>query len=283
MLMATSLNIFEDLRPDMPGYMRRIAAAGIEGLDYNGIDVIRDWVKVDGARWAAEMAEAAQGAGLVFVQSHGPMFSGYDDQCATHEALVRPCLEYSARLGVPWMVMHPFTLPAPATWQDNFRANLAFYRAYLPACEATGVGLALENMSDFFSKGRRYCATPDELANLCDALDHPLVGLCWDTGHAHLQQVPQEWAIGQLGSRLKVLHIQDNNARNDDHILPLHGSIDWSTVLAGLKAAGYTGAWSLETHNGIRRLPDHLRDEALALGVKISRWITRDYDVPASA
>ena len=113
--------------------------------------------------------------------------------------------------------------------------------------------------------------------------DLPLVGLCWDTGHAHLQRVPQAWAIGQLGARLKVLHIQDNNAQNDDHILPLHGTIDWSTVLDGLRAAGYQGAWSLEVHNGIRRLPDHLRDDALALGVKVSRWLTRDYAVPASA
>lgn len=276
---GTSLHVFREIEKDWPGYMGRIAAAGFTVLDFNGIDCIRPWLAQGegaGDRLAAECAAAAAGAGLRFSQSHGPMFSSYDDQCQNYEPLMQAGFDWSARVGAPWMVMHPFTLPGMATWQENHRANVEFYRAWLPTCERLGVGLALENMSDRFGDHRRYCSTPDELVHLVEALDHPLAGICWDTGHAHLQRLDQTWAIGQLGSLLKITHIADNNGLRDDHILPSHGTVDWEKVRAGLQAAGYGGAWSLECHNGIARVPEELRDLTMKVGVEISRWLTRD-------
>jgi sugar phosphate isomerase/epimerase len=269
---ATSLNVFDDYVGPIEDNVRRLAQAGFEGIDFNGIDVVRAWLADGGDRHVARLGAAAAAHGLVFTQAHGPMFKDHDDQCATAEPLIAACLRWSGRLGVPWMVMHPFTLPG-ATLAANREANVAFYRAWLPRMEACGVGIALENMSDHFSPHRRYGAVPEELADLCDTLDHPLFGLCWDTGHARLQELDQRAALGLLGARLKVLHVQDNNGHRDDHILPYTGTIDWSTVVAGLHAAGYAGAWCFEVHNAVRTLPDALRDQALALMVGIGRTL----------
>jgi len=118
---------------------------------------------------------------------------------------------------------------------------------------------------------------PGELTKLCDALDHELFGLCWDTGHAMLQCLDQQAALSSLGSRLKVLHIQDNDGKSDAHILPFHGKVKWDDVVAGLQGAGYQGAWTYETHNAVRTLPDPLRDDALRLAVAIGRHFTRQF------
>lgn len=271
MLVATSLNVFDDRTDLIPRSLARLAAAGFGGLDFNGIDVLRTWLTEGQADAHLDsLATAAAAHGLKFVQSHGPMFKDLDDQSATGDLLIDAGLRWSARLGVPWMVMHPFTVPG-ATLAENHAANLAFYRPWLPLCEELGIGLALENMADRFSPFRRYCSVPEELADLADSLEHPLVGLCWDTGHAHLQRLDQRVAIGSLGARLKVVHLQDNNGGGDDHIMPYHGNIKWDDVLAGLRDARFAGALTFEVHNGVRRVPDDLRDAALALLAGIGR------------
>jgi sugar phosphate isomerase/epimerase len=278
MIVATSLNLLHDITPDIPGAIGRFAAAGFEGFDFNGIDVVANWVKNDGDRHVGKLKDAVEQHGLRFVQAHGPMFSNYAEELAGSPALTPPCLEWCARLKAPWMVMHPLTVDRSASRSENLAANLSYFRDMLPAMERHGVGVAIENMSDVFGGPRRYGAVPEDLVELCDHLAHPLFGLCWDTGHANLQHLSQRAALGMLGSRLKVLHVQDNDGLQDNHILPYHGNIKWDEVLAGLKAAGYTGEWTFEVHNAVRPLPDALRDEAMRLAVSIGRHLCARFD-----
>ncbi len=89
---------------------------------------------------------------------------------------------------------------------------------------------ALESPSKIFlipagrHGGRQCCrffgAVPDELCELIDTLNHPLIGACWDTGHARMMHHDQKACLTAIGSRLKALHIQENDGRNDDHMLP---------------------------------------------------------------
>ncbi len=108
-------------------------------------------------------------------------------------------------------------------------------------------------------------------------MNHPLVGICWDTGHAQVSGHDQRAAIESLGSRLKALHIQENDGGSDDHLLPfatVRNGVKWHDVAQALGAIGYGGAFVFETRNAFDAVPDELFDDHLQLAVKIARYIT---------
>jgi sugar phosphate isomerase/epimerase len=143
--------------------------------------------------------------------------------------------------------------------------------------EQTGVGIAMENMFDrertkAGAPRRSYCSDPYELLELIDTLNHPLVGACWDTGHAHRQGLDQS-VIREFGKRLKALHVQDNNGLQDQHLLPYQGNIDWKAVTGALAAIGYEGDFTYEAHMSIRKLPEELRDVGLKYSADLARYL----------
>jgi L-ribulose-5-phosphate 3-epimerase len=109
--------------------------------------------------------------------------------------------------------------------------------------------------------------------DLIDALNHPLFGACWDTGHANEQGLKQQ-AMVELGSRLKAMHINDNDGIRDQHLLPYQGNINWASVVQSLKAIGYEGAFTYETHNSIRHLPEPLQQSGLKYAADVARYLT---------
>lgn len=280
MNVATSLNVLYDYTADIPRAVARLAAAGFDALDFNGCDMMQLWRGPAGEDHIEQLRAAAAEHGLPFVQAHGPMYAYWGEKAAEGLADTFRCLDWCGRLGVPWMVMHPGTIPGgydPAHHDATLEANLAYFRQFIPAMEEHGVGIAIENLSDAFYNHRCFGAVPAELIELRDALDHELFGLCWDTGHAFLQKLPQTTAIGSLGDRLKVLHVQDNDGKSDHHLLPFHGKIVWDEVVAGLKQAGFAGTWTYEVHAAVRFLPDELRDHALNLAVAVGRWFAAQF------
>ena len=80
--------------------------------------------------------------------------------------------------------------------------NTAFFRSLIPIIDETGVGIAIENMI-----GGQFtdAASLLELLNRIDGKDR--FGLCWDTGHAHLNKLDQVKSIQMMGNKLKATHI----------------------------------------------------------------------------
>ncbi len=281
MELATSLNVFEDPSVSVEAAIRRCVAVGFRALDFNNCDYKEALLKQSWAEeeaWVQGIREAADQAGAHFVQMHGPMFNklGQGEQFEALVEISKRSLRAGAILGAKWDVFEPDVAGGPfdaVHYRDLRDRNAAFVRRLLPVAEETGVGIAVEIVADAFaaSRGSRrsYGAVPEELIELVDYLDHPLVGVCWDTGHAQIQGLDQERALGALGKRLKAMHVQDNDGRSDQHLLPDHGKVDWPAVMRGLVAAGFPGPFTYEIHNAIVPLPDALRDDALALAYRV--------------
>ena len=110
------------------------------------------------------------------------------------------------------------------------------------------MGIAIENMIAGSSAGRFGC-THEDLLELLDRLgDDERFGVCWDTGHANLNQNDQPSAIRALGSRLRCLHVNDNHGKTDDHTLPFLGTVQWQGIMQALKDIGYSGDFTYEIH-----------------------------------
>ena len=97
----------------------------------------------------------------------------------------------------------------------------------LPAAEKNSIKIAMENMIDY--------DTSVELAELAAEYNHPNLGLCLDTGHAHVKE-GLENAIDNMKDYLVTCHLHDNDGSSDQHLPPGYGSIEWQKLVSKLKA-----------------------------------------------
>lgn len=169
-------------------------------------------------------------------------------------------MDFFKEIGVDCAVMHPDT-----TWlkrynyQHEHNMAIKLLTPYAEYAHKIGLELVIENMRGAgFSAPpylKRYCTEYADLITLADELG---CGICWDTGHANISAQNQKEALLAIGSRLKMVHINDNFAEDDIHIAPFVGNADWQGVADGLREIGYAGSVNLEV--GCNALPMELRD-----------------------
>ena len=114
-----------------------------------------------------------------------------------------------------------------------------------------GVKMCLENM--FGEDQRRGCLVPDmfsdphEYAQFFDELNDPdNFTCCIDTGHAGITGEDCGDTIRVMGSRVRALHLNDNDFRTDGHLIPFQGKIDWDDVMRALAEIDYQGDFTFE-------------------------------------
>ncbi|MBQ6946421.1 MAG: sugar phosphate isomerase/epimerase, partial [Clostridia bacterium] len=79
-------------------------------------------------------------------------------------------------------------------------------------------------------------------------------GFCWDCGH-NLCYTPMEDMMAKYGDRLICTHIHDNRGvtrpgdihyRDDLHLLPFDGNLDWEWFADKIKESKFDGPLTLE-------------------------------------
>lgn len=105
-------------------------------------------------------------------------------------------------------------------------------------CRQLGVSLLVENTPNDL-------ATPEKLKELLKALHYPDLGVCFDTGHAHMTSSVHQ-AFGVLESHIRSTHVHDNKRDRDAHLWPGEGTIDWADTMRALSAAPHTPAILME-------------------------------------
>ena len=265
MKVCTSINVFYDWDFIVPveDQIQRVYDAGFRHMDMNFWDWCTDprspFCQDNWRDWVEGIAKKAQALNVKFTQAHADVFNFYTGDPARYEMYLR-CLEGAAMLGIPWMTFHPSGHPdfSPEIEAKNIKENIEYYKPLVEIAEKYKVGIALENMS------RRLCSA-DHLIQMVDALDSPYVGVCWDTGHAHIAGQNQYESLKALGPRLHALHIQDNDGITDEHMPPHFGTIEWDPVMKALREIKYPGDFTFEAHMIVRRVPNGCRADALRL------------------
>jgi sugar phosphate isomerase/epimerase len=135
------------------------------------------------------------------------------------------------------------------------------------------VGLAIENMFIHAGVPACFAASCDDLVELVDTLgDSRVFGICWDTGHGHMNKLDQPAAVRKMGKRLTALHINDNRGQGgDDHLLPYHGFIAWEPFLKALGDVGYEGDFAYEIHNFSKGFDAAFHQEAVTFARKLGQ------------
>jgi sugar phosphate isomerase/epimerase len=120
----------------------------------------------------------------------------------------------------------------------KFEAALSSIEHLRAFARQLGVSLLVENIPNDLS-------TPERLQELLRALHYPDLGICFDTGHAHLMSSVHQ-AFGVLQDRILSTHVHDNQRDRDSHLWPGAGTIDWNQTMQSLQSAPHAPALLME-------------------------------------
>jgi sugar phosphate isomerase/epimerase len=172
------------------------------------------------------------------------LFSSAASDAAQRDKSVREArmaLDIARRLPFKFLVMH-LGIPAAAPGAENSNQPDAARRSLediAVAASEVGVQVAVEVIPNALSSA-------DALVHLIEEqLDGIDVGICLDYGHAHLMGDLGE-AIECVGGHLRTTHVHDNRGREDDHLVPFAGSINWDMAMMETQKIGYDGVLMLE-------------------------------------
>ena len=261
---------------------RLIRACGFEAIDWN-IDRGWDRAAVTAGRlegsifeqsdeavlafFADELAEIRKN-GLVITQAHAPFPSHVRGVPGFREYAVdiyRSCIRLCHAVGCRHLVIHGISCrynEPEMTAGDMWEKNMALFGELIPTLLETDVTICLESpfaSTPLVTEG--VCSDPRDAVAMIDGLNaaagRECFGLCLDTGHLNLLRKNVVNYIRILGTRIKALHIHDNNGVDDQHMMPFTGCFRWQEFLSTLREVGYKGDLSFETWAQIRaeRLP----------------------------
>lgn len=219
----------------------RYADVNLGGAFFEGSPLCGDgWEK-----WAYDIGNTAARLGIGLVQAHSSD-SIYDAGAARdyRTSIIEREMQICQMLGVPAMVVHALSR-GQITREDFMVTNTAFYKELTAVAEKTGVTVCTENTCRQNSS-TYYLYEAGDLNELCDRVNHPLFGTCWDVGHGHCHGVDPYETVTTLRKNLRVLHVHDNYASADLHIQPYAGNFCYDALLLGLKDSGFAGYFTLE-------------------------------------
>lgn len=161
-------------------------------------------------------------------------------------------IEIAAKFSVKTIVIHPGGYnPDLQTEMDKIlKLNVAAFRQLADAAAENGIRIGIENLPypDMI--------TANEVMNLIKEIDHPALGVNFDTSHANMCGINSAEMAHQFGDSLISTHLSDNNGSGDQHLVPGGGTIDWIGLMKALKDIGYKGDINLEIPGERQKNPE---------------------------
>lgn len=269
-----------------------IANAGFESVDFN-LDTFLKNSDVYAGRmnkvfdadlesllaYFGEYKKAFEAHGIRPSQMHAPypilVPARGDVTDYMQETVIPKSIAIAGMMRIPWVVMHPFKLQYTYGIDAERAMNLKYFESLIPLLKAYNVGVCVENLYE--AVGGRItegtCADPQDAVYYVDTLNHladeELFGCCLDTGHMELTHRDPADYIRQVGKRLKILHIHENDAIGDLHQMPYtfgskpEDGVDWDDFRKALDEIEFEGTLSFETFPCVNSFPRGAREEVL--------------------
>jgi len=242
--MKTSCSAFVYCNYELADALRRIAAAGFDGVDFWGgrpHAYRRDLSEAEIRGLRAVLAETHLGvASFIPAQFRYPT-----SLCSPNDTIRNDSVTYiqdsiitAAGLGAPVVSVCPgHTLHGQGLADGWARLADSLNRI----CEVAlryGIRIALEPADRYETD---LMQTTGEGLRMCHELGHANLGVLLDNGHAYAVGESCVQAVRSLGDRLFHVHVDDNNGQRDQHLIPGDGAFDFPPFIAALRSVGYDG------------------------------------------
>ncbi len=244
--MSTYVYIKKRLHPGLLDTLKRGGAQAIE------IFAARGHFNYTEREHIKELAGWFQTEGVEFHSMHSPIYMSNDFRSGGQplnivdvekprriDAMdeIKRAIEVAEYMPFRFLIQHigksdEFDDPRKFEWALS---GIEHLRAF---CRQLGVSLLVENTPNDL-------ATPERLKELLKALHYSDLGICFDTGHAHLMSSVHQ-AFGVLEDRIRSTHVHDNHRDKDSHLWPGDGTIEWGETMHALRAAPQVPALLME-------------------------------------
>ena len=207
--------------------------------------------------------EYARDAGLYIENMHGPWVGAnelWTDSLAGQSFMdeIVENIKVCSSFEIPTLVMHPECKNGTeyAELPETFDIGIDKWKRIIDIAERLNINIAIENM-----------ARPEYLDCIFTNIESKRLGFCFDSGHWNLL-IPEVDLLTLYGDKLMVLHLNDNDGKDDLHTLPFSGNIDWSDIKAKLKVIDYKGSIALEVGN---KTFEHITEPAKFLEIAVEK------------
>ncbi len=237
--MSTYVHVRERLHP---GLLDNLARAGAQAIEIFGTRGHFDYTNPQHVR---EIASWFQSNTVEFHSMHSPMIAEYDwsrrsgyehlniaskDRKTRINAMdeIKRAIEVAEKLPFRFLVQHVGNTGEEFD-MNKFDAAMTSVEHLRAFAKPLGVRLLLENTPNEL-------ATPEKLKELLRIGHFGDVGICFDTGHAHIMGGVAP-ALELLKDDIRSTHVHDNRQDRDAHLWPGEGTIDWKLTMELLRSA----------------------------------------------
>lgn len=235
------------------GAIEKIGAQGYDCIDYQGfVNIETDFFKLPEEEFLAAVAEQKaliSSHGLEVSQAHAPWRTPKDGDPEERKRWViamKKAIRGTNALGCTRFVVHPLFpyMDSAENPEEVWAMNEEFLAELADYAKGYGVNVCFENMPfPLFP-----ITTVEHCIEMVDKLGRDNLKICLDTGHAAIfTGADVASAVKKIGQRLEAVHIHDNMGKNDEHLIPGDGIVDWDEFAKALKEIGFDKVISLET------------------------------------
>ena len=224
--------------------VERYAEAGV-----SGITVWRQWLE---GRDPIEAGDRIRSAGLQVVSLCRGGFYPAVEEKAREEAVEdnKRAIEDAAALGAPLVVLVCGAVPGQSLVESRKQITDGI-AATLPLAESLGVKLAIEPLHPMYADDRSAINSLASANDVCDELNHPLVGIAYDVYHLWWDpDLEEQTKRTAQADRLFAYHVCDwmtptTDLLNDRGLMG-EGCIDLRGIRGMVEGAGFDGMIEVE-------------------------------------
>lgn len=230
--------------------LTEMAKCGFNNIE---LDTAAPWNKEEeilNFPFVKEACKIAKDLGVTVSSAHLPFSVSWWDFASPNEAnrvdavnSFKRAVDSFGEFLPPILVVHPSAKPKEGEERQSRLNSLT--KSMQEICYYTPSLVCIENMVNDGLLNK--ISEAKELLNAAAKLFMTI-----DVNHSFLQ--PPEDYILQIGSKVKNLHISDNDGLKEQHWLPKKGVINFQKVLCALEKVGYNGTFNYElslVKNGI--------------------------------
>jgi sugar phosphate isomerase/epimerase len=251
MLRVLSTHLFLQHRLH-PGLLDLAARSGAQGIE---IFAARQHFNYTYQEAVTELADWFRSNSIVPFSMHAPLFADREMGRAGAPGInvihpeksrriaamdeIKRSLEVAERLPIQNLIVH--LGEQNDGWSQQTLDDALTALEHLAAfAKPLGVRILVENLTN-------EATTPERLMSILEIGHLDNIGVCLDTGHAHIT-VGLLQAIETFRDRIVSVHFHDNKGAKDEHLWPGEGTIEWKPAIDQLKALANPPAAVLEVN-----------------------------------
>lgn len=254
-------------REGLSSGLRRIRELGFTHVELEG--VYRENLE-DVFRWRHELKRECEGLGLDIV-NFSPILPDLVSLVALARRdaldLYRRGVELAAFFGARTVQMDSYTPPLRYAGGTPYTGTIRYGTRYRVEADPE---FRWDRVWDVLADSTRRCndmardaglrlvmeprvgeivSNTDGLLRLMDAVADRNFGAILDTAHLYAQKEILVLSIEKMADRIHYLHVADNDGKENQHLAPGDGSIDWRGVFTALKKHRFSGYAAVDVGN----------------------------------